>query len=371
MRHVETVDVTELAPACPLLDCLRDWRGFAVLDAASEARATDRWLKLENQPDAQWEWSGGIPAVAIPPIGCYFLRDIEISGSGYLFSGERFVRERTHTSDVAMNRLNENYPGNPLDHPRGHRVTVDEPLLMITGAGNPTYGHWILDFLPRLMIAQQLLGPVLLELPILLPSDTPPWVPRMLEAYCGVGPDRLRFYSEQDDAILCRRLCLPSFGHNGSYSMHSIVRDFYGGLADTIQITRKRRICLSRASFSDGRVFAARETFERIAQSRGFDIVRPEELGFAQQAALYRSASCIVGEAGSGLHGSVFSELGTVVASVGFNWVQAHVSGAFDQRFIYLERLQAVREANQGLQAFTATDADLVSLFDEIDRIQV
>ena len=269
-----------------------------------------------------------------------------------------------------MNRINENYPGNPLDSRRSNQVIIEEPVLLITGAGNPTYGHWILDFLPRLVIALRLLSLVSDAIPILLPSGTPGWVGRMLRAYCGIDPDRIRIYSEQDDNVLCRHLCLPSFGHNGTYSLHKIVREFYTSLGNASRIEKQRRICLSRSSFSQGRVFTARDSLERIASSRGYEIVRPEELSFSEQADMYHSATCIVGEAGSGLHGSVFSKPGTIVASIGFNWIQAHVSGAFEQRLVSLDRLQSVQSARDEVQAFTARDNDLVGLFDQIDRLQ-
>ena len=369
MSAVETVDVSDLAAPSPLLDCLQSWSGFAEVFPASEARPTGRWLSLNNRPEAVWEWTGGITAVPLAPIGCFFLGNIEISGPGYLFQGGRFLRERTHTSDVAMNRINEHYPGNPIDFRRANRVTIDEPVLMITGAGNPTYGHWILDFLPRLVIARRLLGPVLDALPILLPSGTPTWVPRMLKAYCGIESDQFRNYSESDDTVFCRQLCLPSFAHNGDYSLHELVREFYGALGAFPEPAAKRRICLSRRSFSEGRLFVARELLERIALSRGYEIVRPEELTFADQASLYRSASCIVGEAGSGLHGSVFSQAGTIVASVGFNWVQAHVSGALDQRLVSMDRLQDVLDAGTASKAFTADERDLIGLFDKVDSL--
>ena len=370
MSLVETVEVSELGSRSLLHDALRDWRGFAELWPASEALATKPWLKLGNAPNSVWEWTGGIAAAPLAPIGCFFLRDVEVSGAGYLFSGGRFIREHTHTSDVAMNRINEHYPGNPLDSRRTNIVTIDEPVLMITGAGNPTYGHWILDFLPRLVIAQLLLGPSSRDLPILLPATTPDWVRRMLKAYCGVSSQRLRFYSEQNDMVFCRTLCLPSFAHDGNYSLHGSVRSFFSALAGSIGHPADRRLCLSRKSFSEGRVFANRDLLERIATSRGYEIVRPEELGFAEQAELYGSASCIVGEAGSGLHGSVFSQPGTIVASVGFNWVQAHVSGAFEQKLIFMERLQPAGNAGSGIQSFAATEIDLVGLFDQVDRLR-
>ncbi|WP_428376959.1 glycosyltransferase family 61 protein [Lichenicoccus sp.] len=370
MRTVETVDVAELGPPCSLLAGLREWRGFAEVCPVSEARPCEQWLQLSNQPDAVWEWSGGLPAISLAPIGCFLLQDIEISGSGYVFAQDRFVREHSHTSDVALKRLCEHYPGNPLDAASARRVTIDEPVLVVTGPGHNTYGHWILDFLPRVVIAQRLLGPVLDGMPILLPSGTPSWVPRMLQAYCNIAPDRLHMFSEQEDRVTCKYACLPSFGHDGSYSLHNLVREFYGDLGDACLAVPKRRVCLSRRSFSEGRVFVARESLERMAVARGYDIVRPEELSFTEQAAMYRSANCIIGEGGSGLHGSVFAEPGTIVASVGFNWVQAHVSGAFEQKLIYMNRLEDAPQTEDGIRNFSATDPDLTSLFEVIDQLQ-
>lgn len=370
MREIATVSIAELAPPNSLLAALRSWSGFAEVSPASEALPCDRWLQLSNMPVAVWEWTGGLPAIPLAPVGCSFLRDIEVSGSGYLFFDGRFLREHTHTSDVAMKRLQEHYPGNPLDSSSLNRVVLDEPVLVVAVPGHNVYGHWILDFLPRVMIAQKLLGHVMKDIPILLPSETPSWVSRMLQAYCQISQDRIRTYSESKDLIICRHVCLPSFGHNGSYSLHHLVRSFYNELGKASNIQTNRRICLSRRSFSEGRIFEARDLLEQIADARGYDIVCPEELSFSEQAAMYHSADCIVGEGGSGLHGSVFSKPGTITASVGFNWVQAHVSGAFEQRLIYMNRLESAPVVPDQPYKFTATQNDLNELFDMIDKLQ-
>jgi capsular polysaccharide biosynthesis protein len=104
-----------------------------------------------------------------------------------------------------------------------------------------------------------------------------------------------------------------------------------------------------------------------MAVSRGFEVFRPEELSFPDQAALFRSASCILGEGGSGLHASVFADPGTIVASVGFNWVQCHVVGAFQQSIISMNRLQVSDRRPDRPYRFTARDEDLIGLLDQID----
>ncbi len=307
----------------------------------------------------------------LPPMGCSFLRNVEVSGSGYLFSNGRFIREYNHCSDVALARLqDENYGDNPFVNLRQNRVTINEPVLLFTGPGHNTYGHWLLDFLPRLFIAQKMLGLVLNQFPILLPSGTPSWAAGMMQEYCNIAPAQLLYYSETDDLVICNRVCIPTCGHNGQYAMHPLVRETYARLGGSVAPEAKRKICLSRRSFSLGRAFAARETFERMAAERGFDIVCPEELNFTEQAALFRSASCILGENGSGLHASVFADPGTIVASVGFNWVQCHVNAAFEQPLINLNRVQMLEPVPGEPQRFTTSEDDLYSLFDMIERVQ-
>jgi capsular polysaccharide biosynthesis protein len=46
-------------------------------------------------------------------------------------------------------------------------------------------------------------------------------------------------------------------------------------------------------------------------EARGFTSVRPESLPFLEQARLLAGAEIVAGEAGSGLHGTVFSQPGT------------------------------------------------------------
>lgn len=371
MTEISTINISDLVERRSIFDALRSWSGFVEVGAAAKNKRYKPWLQLDDGPNASWTWKGAIPDIELPPRGCSFLQNIEICGSGYIFSEGRVLNENAHTSGVALKRLTDpDYPDNLSVRDRPNRVVIDEPVLIVAGPGYDVFGHWLLDFLPRVVIAQELLGPLHKSLVLLLPSKTPRWVEGMLQTFCGIERNGIRYYSENEDFVTCRRVCLPSFAHNGNYSMHQMMIDFYGRFGKPVPSNEKRRICISRKSFSQGRMFNAREEMERLAAARGFEIVRPEELNFSEQASLFRSAECILGEHGSGLHGSVMSDPGTIVASVGFNWVQCHVSAAFEQPTIFMNRLQAIEDGQAGPRQFAADEGDLIDLLDKIDMVR-
>ena len=290
MSDIRTVGIGELAPACVLAEAVHSWWGFAELAPASLRRATHSPL-LPNAPDGNWTWNR-VPDCPLAPIGCSFLRDLEVSGSGYLFREGRFVREFVNISDVALQWLRQpDFFDNPLTHPRTNRVVLDEPALLVFGPGSSIYGHWLLDFMPRIVIAQQLMGAMLDDFVVPLPSGTPEWVAQMIHTFCGIEPGRIRYYARHDDLLVCRRACLPSYAHSGKrgdYTPHPLLRAFYDQFGNPGAPRTKRRICLSRRDrelHTQGvwRVFGPRETMERMAVARVSRIVRPEELGFPER----------------------------------------------------------------------------------------
>ncbi len=379
MINIPTVGIGELTPACSLASALCSWRGFAQLAAACSSQGRQPYLILQDAPAGDWQWDQ-VADCPLAPIGCSFLRDLEVCGSGYLFHQGRFVRESVNISEVALEWLRQpDFYDNPLTRPRKHHVVIEEPALLVFGPGADVYGHWLLDFMPRIVIAQQLLGAALDDFVLPLPSETPEWVVRMIHTFCGIEPGRFRFYSRHNDLVICRRACLPSYAHNGqrgSYALHPLMRSFYGLFHNPGTPFPRRRICLSRRNqehHTQGvwRKFEARETMERMAAERGFEIVQPEDLGFLDQVDLFCSSDCILGEHGSGMHATVFAHPGTIVATIGaWNAHQFQIAAAFNHRMICMNRLQMVSDGGAKPKRFTARESDLQELFAVIDIIQ-
>lgn len=377
MNDLPTVKLGDLAPARPLAEALIAWHGFAEFAPAVSGLASIPYRMLRDAQDATWK-SERSPEYSLGPIGCWFLRDLEISGSGYLFQRGRFVREFVNISDAALRWLGD--PGvddNPLHHPRTNRMVIDDPALLVFGPGWGTYGHWLLDFLPRIFLAQQLLGAALDDFVLPLPEDSPDWVVPMMQYFCGIDPGRVRHYSRYDDLLVCRRVCLPSYAHDGMYAPHPLMRVFYEQFGNPGAPRLKRRICISRRNqeghgAGSRRKFEVREIMEQMAIARGFEIVQPETLSFPDQIELFRSANCILGEHGSGMHGAVLADPGTVVAVVR-SPQRAHqlkIAAAFEHQFICMNRIQVTEGSVIAPVRFTASEADLASLLDMIDAVQ-
>jgi hypothetical protein len=377
VNAIPTVRIDDLAPARPLAEALSAWHGFAELAPAVLGRASMPYWVLRDSPDETWK-AERTPDYSLGPIGCWLLRDLELSGSGYLFQRGRLVREFGNIADAVLRQLSD--PGaddNPLHHPRTNRVVIDEPALLVCGPGWGTYGHWLLDFMPRIFLAQQLLGSALDDFVLPLPLDSPDWVVRMIQHFCGIDPGRVRHYSRYDDLLVCRRACVPCYLHDGIYAPHPLMRAFYEQFGNPGAARRKRRICISRRN-QEGhgvgslRKFEARETMEQMAVARDFEIVQPETLSFPEQVELFRSANCILGEHGSGMHSAVFADPGTVVAVVR-SPQRAHqlkLAAAFEHQFICMNRIRVTEGTVSAPSRFTASEADLTTLLDMIDAVQ-
>jgi capsular polysaccharide biosynthesis protein len=199
----------------------------------------------------------------------------------------------------------------------------------------------------------------------------------MVHIFCAIDPSRIRHFSRFDDLLICRRACLPSYAHGGMYEPHPLMRVFYEQFGNPGSPRLKRPICISRRNQEvhagdNGRIFEASETMEKMAVARGFDIVRPEELSLLNQVELFRSASCILGEHGSGMHGAVFADPGTVVAVVRAPQRnhQLKIAAAFEHKFICMNRIRVTKGTQSAPLRFTATEDDLAALMAKIDSIR-
>jgi hypothetical protein len=346
MLEVPTIGMPDLCPPRDPRDALKNWDGFATVIAGEVSPMGPPVLLMDDTGGDRWRWIRPSRPQPVNTLGCYFIRDLEVSGSGYLFHKERFVREHTHTSDVGLQWLQrEDYPDNPLVHVPPEEIVVEAPCLVVIGPGFPIWGHWLLDFLPRVALAQRLLGPALAQFMIPLPADCPGWLPEMLAFFCGVSSQQILRFDRHAQRVLCRRACVPSVAHNGEYVLHSFLTSFYDRFIPGNGRAGSRRICISRSNLEREtrgvwRIFESRRRFEAAARSRGYEIVRPEELAIPEQIALFAEAATIVGEHGSGMHNAIFSGRGAAIGCIAFsNAIQFLVGARREHTNVYMNRL--------------------------------
>jgi capsular polysaccharide biosynthesis protein len=377
MLEVPTIEIADLCPPRDPRDAISNWDGFAAVVAGEVSPAGPPVLSMDDAGGDRWRWHFLPDRQPVSTLGCYFIRDLEVSGSGYLFHRKRFVREHAHTSDVGLQWLqHEDDPGNVLVREPPEEIVIEGPSLVVIGPGFPIWGHWLLDFLPRIALAQRLLGTAVAEFQIPFPADSPDWLPEMLAFFCGVSSQQILRFDRYAQRLLCRRACVPSFAHNGYYVPHSFLTSFYDRFLPSDGRTGSRRICISRSNFEREtrgirRVFESRLRFEDIARRHGYEIVRPEELAIPQQISLFAGAGIIIGEHGSGMHNAIFSGRGTAVGSIAFsNYAQSSLGARRGHTNVFLRRLTGHRD-ERGFSRYDVRPELIEGLFEVMNLLEV
>lgn len=179
-------------------------------------------------------------------------------------------------------------------------VTIDRPVFL-ADTSHHIYGHVLLEVMPRLLLLEH------------CPPDTPiltvvgmegPY-PAMFAAM-GVDPTRVVPLA---GPTLCRSLYLgDNFVDLRNFVAPQAWQAFarLARLGETSTIASADRLYVSRRGVAR-RPLANEAEIEALFARRGFTIVNPEALSFADQVCLFSRARIIAGPGGSALHNMVFS----------------------------------------------------------------
>ena len=251
--------------------------------------------------------------------GVYVARDMSLTAEFLLMRGNTVFRcpeMNIHPAhiDEAMSRRG------PIDSSNSRRALPGQ-YAFLAGPGHRIYGHWLVDHLPRLAVLHEA-GFDIFKLRYLLPSDTPAFAFGWL-GLLGIKSNQLVLYDPHSEILMPEEVLLPTILHNGSRvsSIFASVARLFKRWIERNNISLKggggpRHLFVSRRYASQSRRLVNRERIEELAQKGGFAIVHPEQLPILDQARLFAGAEVIVGEYGSALHGSIFSEPGTVVCGL-------------------------------------------------------
>jgi hypothetical protein len=214
----------------------------------------------------------------------------------------------------------------------------------IFGPGCSIYGHWLVDFLPRLYVLQQA-GHDILRLNYILPHQCPGFGLELLRLI-GIPAQQLIPYDPACEQIQADELLLPTTLRTGS----RLNRHFAAATrAWTNRLPHlppqdplaRQRLFISRAGVASERILRNRARIEELAVSAGFTTVRPETLNRLEQIRLFRTARQVIGEYGSGLHGTIFgpTDLHCCALRGTSHWlgfIQSGLAHAFGQRMSYV-----------------------------------
>ncbi|AQS83730.1 hypothetical protein A0U92_01915 [Acetobacter aceti] len=271
---------------------------------------------------------------AIPQLNIFQVNDLGLSGHGSYWSKGKFLRLEAYLSFVTEQ---ETLAGHwkSLDQAENVRH-VEEPVIVAFGAGYGCYGHYLVDDIPRLKVAQKLLGEEeFRKRKIVITSETPSWGRKLLNTVAGIPSESFLFFDHVKEFLTFSDAIIPSYV-NMSYMYHKFIKECYEGLVSE-EIRPWRKICLSRKAWEPNktfqRVFEQQDTFEEMARERGYEIVQPETLSIEEQIRLVAETRCQIGEHGSAQHASVYNQHGMTIGTLNpLNQIQANIGRIYRDR---------------------------------------
>ena len=225
---------------------------------------------------------------------------------------------------------------------------IARPGLVFLTKQHHIYGHFLLEMLPKIYLANYLLS-IGVDLCVILNNYASDVVRRFLSSYCDAD---IVEYDQGREMLHLDRCILPQSMNAHNYS--ALFAGFSWDLRRSLlrghlpsenarDILRHDGIFVSRAKYRekkgwDSRVWLNEDESERIAISKGLTAIDPGEMSLAEQAYIFSRTPMIVGEYSSAMHNTLFSPPGVSVICVHrFTEVQDRLAQTFGHRIGYVE----------------------------------
>ena len=304
----------------------------------------------------EWHYGDG----QAPPVGLYRLQDLTLQS-------DRVLRQAGQVICIEQNGLHP-HSIEQADTVRCSKRTVriDEEVVLLCGPAYQMYGHWLIDFLPRLHVLTHL-GLSLDRQTYLLPHNIMPFARTWLRLL-GIRDEQIRAYDTATDTCVIASALIPTaFRGNGRANtlLAAAAAAFRTAILGDTMPEPTRRLFVSRRQWgNNSRTLVNAEAVERRLEAAGFETVFPEELPIDEQVRLFAQAGMIAGEYGSGLHNSIFCPpRATVIAFRGTEghpgFLQSGLCEALDQDLGYVF---CETGPGNGPQRFSAADEDIALL---------
>ena len=280
-------------------------------------------------------------AVHSTAINVYGLPDHELGGGGFLqsqgrlFLGNDVLPGYYANFLMAGSGLAPEWAGALYD-PAATVLEVDAPVALAFHP-NLTYGHFLLEMLPRLHLLSRLRRagrPFLTAAHDRLPG----WARAVLALY--FAPEEIVEYKFGRQRVRSPCFIVPSMMH-AEHRFHpdfnlaiDELRDF---LLPKMPPSPHRRVWLSRRGHAGLHGMVNEDAVEATVAGLGFTVIDPLALSFPEQLALMEGAEVIAGAYGSAMHTAMFARRGTRIFCVNrANWYQSAIAVLRSQPLAYL-----------------------------------
>ena len=177
----------------------------------------------------------------------------------------------------------------------------DTPAFLLAGPTDHSFGDWMINFPPRLALAEA----AALDCPVVIAERPLPQTIEMLAAL-GVAPDRLIFHDGEGVSVF-PKLYAPSWPMMQRLQHSEDIFDIYRRAARPGRRTPGPRLYLSREGVGKRNLTNEPEV-RALFEARGFEVVHPQQLSFAETLEIFANPSCVAGPYGSALLNLVFSD---------------------------------------------------------------
>jgi glycosyl transferase family 61 len=282
--------------------------------------------------------------VPLPAIDLVALPDVELRSDFMAYRGDQaicdsllFPRYLASFYEVA---IAEDYFAFPqVDDMR----SIDEPVFCVSHLNMRTYGHFLLEVLPKLLLARELwrLG---FRIRVAFPSDAPP-VSAIVEML--LDGDQLLTYESESERLRAPIAIFPSL--NGGPVQHGWIVSAIWQLSAALSLAQRpastsgRRLFLSRQHVEGFRTLTNEAEAFSVAAGYGFELVHPQEHRWDDQVRMFFHAGHVIGMESSALHGAMFCPPQTSVIALGrVNGIQAAIAACFGHRVGYVMPIEGV-----------------------------
>ncbi|HEY5753321.1 MAG TPA: glycosyltransferase 61 family protein [Chthoniobacterales bacterium] len=179
-----------------------------------------------------------------------------------------------------------------------------------------TYGHWVLEMLPRLLFIREKLGADAANYRYLIAGSRQDYQVESLR-HIGV-PDQNIHWAKPGHCYEIADALVPSFGSRGARNLRQdLIQRLRVGceLRESTTSGSARRIYVERGKESFRRVLNEMQVIDLLRQ-RGFAVVNPRNYSFREKVELFSSATVAVGVVSSGLANAVFMPKGSKVIEI-------------------------------------------------------
>lgn len=331
---------------------------------------------MHNRELAQLYWSMAEQAHLISPCGQLHFERIWCAGRdglrvdiecGVVYIGTclnwsvEYFRWWIENSDVGFDSWID---GSRFLADFGEAEISDDEIVMMKGPGYDIYGHWLLDYVPQLLLTKYM---ELAEGTTYVFDAMTDWIKSLIDA---VGIIHTRTY--QCRLSEHRNLTMPT-GLNNGYALAqpinmvtwNLLRLHFNHRGINQAGPAPEKIYISRRNWSRQRSLANAEAVESLMQEFGFTVCYPEQHKLEEQARLFADARYVVGEDGSALHSLIFTRpgarLGVLMQADRMNLWHAGICDAMGHSLGYFEVSQSDGHACADLMALKAFVGELLA----------